>query len=167
MAHFLTNRYAADITWTEKHNHNLEERFADRFAAAFLMPSSVLRLRYSEISEESGKFSPKDLVFLAYSFNVSVEAMGRRLEQLGLLPEGTYDSLVRRGFSVKVANELFGLQASAAGNFIPRLTWLALEAYQRGLLTGGQVADMLGLDRISVRSLAESLLASELDDEVH
>lgn len=163
VAHFLTNRLAADIAWVDSHDRNLEERFADRFAAAFLMPGSMARLRFSEIAGESNRFSPRNLIFLARSFNVSVEAMGRRLEQLGLLLAGTYDSLVERGFSVKIANELFGLHASASSSFIPRLTWLALEAYQMSYLTEGQVADMLGSDRITIRRLSESLLASDVE----
>lgn len=166
LAHFLTNRHAADISWVDRQERNIEERFADRFAASFLMPASFVRFRFGEVYESANKFSPKDLVLLARTFSVSVEATARRLEQLGLVPNGTYESLVEQGFSVRAANELLGLAGSPPENFIPRLTWLVLEAYRKSLLTEGQVAEILDADRLKVRKMISSLLGdSEVEEE--
>jgi hypothetical protein len=148
------------VSWAGGKERSIDERFADRFAAALLMPASVLRLRFSETYDSGDRFSPRNLVFLARTFNVSVEAMARRLEQLGLLLNGTYESLVERGFSVKAANELLGVAEFPAQGFSPRLTWLALEAYQRDLLTEAQVAEMLGSNRLEVRKMIASLFES-------
>jgi Zn-dependent peptidase ImmA (M78 family)/DNA-binding XRE family transcriptional regulator len=164
LAHYLTNRNAVDVAWIQGEGKSLDERFADRFAAALLMPRSTMRLRFQEISDTEGKFSPRSLVFLARSFQVSVEAMARRLEQLNLLPAGTYDSLLDRGFSVKDADEVLGPGEVAGGEFIPYLMTLSLDALEAGYLTEAQVAEILNIDRVAVRRLADSLLLRQAGD---
>lgn len=67
-----------------------EERFAYRFAAIFLMPATDLKRSFVEMVGPYGTTpTDQDLGRLANRYRVSLEAMGRRLEDLELIPEGT------------------------------------------------------------------------------
>ena len=79
------------------------ERFADAFAAAFLMPATSVRRRFLDVVNTTGDFQVADLCRLAHAYFVSVDAMAYRLEKLGLVPKGRAELLkesklpVRRG----------------------------------------------------------------------
>ncbi|MBE9512453.1 MAG: ImmA/IrrE family metallo-endopeptidase [Chloroflexi bacterium] len=70
-----------------------EERFAHQFAAVFLMPATDLKKSFVELVGPYGSLpSDQDLGRLANRYRVSLEAMGIRLEDLRLIPEGTTTS---------------------------------------------------------------------------
>jgi hypothetical protein len=96
---------------------------------------------------------------LAGYYFVSVEALARRLEDLGLLPSGTWDRLQRAGFRVREAQSLLGLVAkSEDSHLLPiRYRYLATEAFERGELSEGQYARFLRVDRLEARRIAEEL----------
>jgi len=72
-----------------------EERFAHQFAAIFLMPATDLRKSFVELVGPYGTLpTDQDLGRLANRYKVSLEAMGRRLEDLELIPRGTTDSRI-------------------------------------------------------------------------
>jgi hypothetical protein len=90
--------------------------------------------------------------------------MCRRLEELHLLPSGTWDSLRDRGFSGTLVRQVLGDKASTEESTVPpRLWYLAAEAYRRGLLSEGQIARMLKTDRIELRAMLDVLGAEEGD----
>ncbi len=69
-----------------------EERFANQFAATFLMPAQDLKRTFVDFVGRYGILpTDQDLGKIAKRYGVSLEAMGRRLEYLGLIPEGTTD----------------------------------------------------------------------------
>jgi len=72
-----------------------EERIANRFAAAFIMPAADLReeFRKRQLSET---MTDKELGNLAGRYGASLEAMGRRLEVLGLVHRGFVDNRIER-----------------------------------------------------------------------
>src|SRR3546814_3237083 len=84
--------------------------------------------------------------------------MCRQLERLELLPKGSFDSLKRRGFGVDSVRGVLGdlAPASQKASKNPRLAHLVSSAYRRELVSEGQLASMLGLDRIEVRELIRS-----------
>lgn len=72
-----------------------EERFAHRFAAIFLIPATDLRKSFVELVGPHGTLpTDQDLGRLANRYGVSLEAMGRRLEDLELIPRGTTDARI-------------------------------------------------------------------------
>ena len=72
-----------------------EERFAHSFAAVFLMPASDVRRSFVEMVGHYGTTpTDQDLGTLASRYRVSLEAMGRRLEDLGLILEGTTNARI-------------------------------------------------------------------------
>lgn len=160
-AHFLTRRYQAEITVLAAYRRVPEsERFADAFAKFFLMPSAALSRRFNELKRaRQGAVTPADLVKLADFYMVSFEALVRHLDSLRLLPAGTYEDLIDRGFKVREAQRILELAPHASScELLPlRYRLLAAEAYQKGQITEGQFARFLRLDRLAARELYTSL----------
>jgi Zn-dependent peptidase ImmA (M78 family) len=110
---------------------------------------------YQEFKEVSGKFTPRHLILMAHRWNVSEEAMCMRLEALKLLKRGTWHSLQDRKFGGDLVREVIGEQKSTE-LVPPRLWLLAAEAFAKDLLTEGQLARLLRVDRVRVREIADS-----------
>ena len=73
--HFVSARKAPDMVDLKQGPQTREDRFATYFAMSFLMPASVVRRKFHEMRQESGRFSPRHLILLAHYFCVSEEAM--------------------------------------------------------------------------------------------
>lgn len=158
--HFLTTRYQPDITFqmvTKRNSAN--ERLADAITANFLMPASGLNRRFSEIHRMKGSVNVADICTLAHLYQVSFQAMVRRLEDLKRLPYGTWDRLLVEGFKPRQAQQLLGLQAHEAKiqPFPIRYLQLAVMAYHKEELSEGQLARILDTDRITARTIVEEM----------
>lgn len=165
--HFMSTRLVVDVLEEDQLPTSAEERFATAFAMAFLMPASALRRRFAAILEVDNKFTPRQLVLLAHGFHVSPEAMCRQLERIELLPKGTFESLRERGFNAAFVRGIIGDPAPARQQLLPvtpRLAQLASSAYRRGLVSEGQLARMLSLDRVEVREVLGTFGGGEADE---
>ena len=158
--HFLVYRYKP-IVLIEDYYQRLPERehFADHFALNFLMSNSGLVRRFNDILRTKKKITPADLCTLAHFYDVSVAALSRRLEDRKLLPNGTWDKLRAAGFKVREARQQFELGAiPVQDEKLPaRYQYLALDAFDQGLITEGQFARFLDVDRVEARQIAEVL----------
>jgi Zn-dependent peptidase ImmA (M78 family)/DNA-binding XRE family transcriptional regulator len=164
LGHLIATRTQPDVVDLHAAPQSREERFAAAFAYSLLMPAAFVRRRFAELQQETGAFSPRHLILLAHQLSVSEEAMCRRLEELHLLPSGTWDSLRDRGFSGALVRRVLGDKATQEESTVPpRLWYLAAEAYRRGLLSEGQIARMLKADRIELRTMLDGLGAEEGD----
>ena len=161
-AHFLTTRYMADVHFTHGHWGKLAaERFADSFAKHFLMPRTGVCRRLSDAVQAHQKgVTIGDVMALAHLYRVSAEAMFLRLEELKRLPVGTWDGLrQKRQFRPDQAREALSIPNDPRQPSLPlRYRLLAQSAYdQKELLTEGQLARKLRLDRVSARMELEAL----------
>ena len=155
-AHFVSDRSEADI-YDEAAAVSLtvEERFARRFGYAFLMPSSTVRARFQALVSEATNFDVRALVLLAHQFDVTTEAMCRRLEELELLAAGTWETLKDAGYSNRLEREVLG-DIEPAGRpplVAPRLAYLASRALNEGTLSEGEVCEMLAVDRTQLNGV--------------
>lgn len=168
LGHFLTNRSAVDLVELNESLPGADERFANAFSYAFLMPPPGVRRRFQDIVEADKKFTPRHLILLAHTFHVSVEAICRQLEKLELLPQGSFESLKRRGLNKEsvrgVIGDLAPTDETTPRN--PRLAHLVSSAYRRELASEGQLASMLGLDRVEIRELIDIFGDSDEDELV-
>ncbi len=168
-AHLIVDRYTAGIDYLTVHGRKpANERFAESFAMSFLMPASSVRFQFNEIVNSTGNFQVANLVKLKHHFSVSMEAMALRLENLGLLRSGTWDSLKEKGFPVREAEKRLGLttEVSQEPAYPERYKFLAVHAYERGELTEKEVANYLRCDIWEARRvIQESRLSVEVDDE--
>lgn len=160
--HFLTNRYRAEITFlSERKRQSASERLADSFAENFLMPASGINRRFTELhrSNQSGQITLAQLCTLADLYQASVQALIIRLEKLRRLPSGTWDRLEQEGFKPRRAQQLLDLNAGAKEeSLLPRRYLnLAVMAYEKEMLSEGQLARLLRSDRVSARVLVEEM----------
>lgn len=163
LGHLISTRTQPDVVDLHVAPQTREERFAAAFSYALLMPASLVRRRFTDLQREAGAFSPRHLILLAHQLAVSEEALCRRLEELDLLPAGTWDSLRDRGFSSTIVRNVLGDKIEEAPTVPPRLWFLAAEAYRRGLLSEGQISRMLRASRIDVRMMLDSLGVEDAD----
>ena len=167
-AHFLAHRDRSEVTLMGGYGRiPSAERFADAFAENFLMPPAGLKRRFHEINQSrSGAVTPADFLYLADLFQVSFDAMVRRLENLELVRRHTREKLMNSGFKVGEARQLLGLDSRSpdTGVLPHRFRYLAFEVWRDGELTEGQLARLLRLDRTTTRQLV-SELSRHLDSE--
>ena len=159
--HFLTSRYHSEISMLGVYRRvPAQERFADAFAGCFLMPAAGLKRRFNEMSRAAaGEVTVADVCRIAHYYFASIEAVTLRLEELRLLPGGTWDRLTDRGFRVREAQEQLGLSRRTDGDHLLPLRYqlLAIRSYEEGKLTEGELARLLRVDRVSARRTVQRL----------
>ena len=162
--HFASDRSHADILEGDELSLSIEEQFAKRFGSAFLMPASRVRARFDQIVGLDNRFDVRELILLAHQFGVATEAMCRRLEELTLLPQGSWDSLRDRGFANDLERGVIAEEgASPKPPLIsPRLAYLAATALDRELVSEGQLCDLLAVDRLELREALTPFEAKEV-----
>ena len=159
--HFLTTRYQVEITFLhEKRRHTVPERFADTFAENFLLPATGLNRRFTELNKSNPKgITMAEICHLADLYQVSVQALVLRLENLKRFPIGTWENLAHTGFKPREAQRLLGINADPPiRDVLPK--WymkLAVIAYDEEKISEGQLAKFLRTDRVTARSQVESL----------
>lgn len=153
IGHFIGERFAPEVLLED----NKEEKFADAFAGCFLMPPAALRRRFAENAAANRKFTPRDLILLAHEYGVSLEAGCRWLERLGLLLRGTYDALRKRGLNGDVVQSVVHVDVRSRQAVPTRMLLVAAECMQRGIVTEGQVVDMLAVDRLTLREMLDGI----------
>ena len=124
-----------------------------------------MRARFDQIAGLENRFDVRELILLAHQFGVATEAMCRRLEELTLLPQGTWDSIHDRGYAGDLERGVVGEIAAPpkAPLIPPRLAYLASTALDRELVSEGQLSDLLALDRLELR---EALTPFEADEVI-
>lgn len=158
--HFLVHRYRPTLFVDDMYQRVPEsEQFADAFAAHFLMPTGGLTRRFNEIHRTRSGPTLADLCTLAHYYGVSLAALTLRLEDIRAVPTGTWDKLRASGFRVREAQQQLGLgQLPARDDTLPlRYQYLAVTALEREIITEGQFARYLGVDRLEARRIAEVL----------
>lgn len=158
--HFLAHRRKPVLDFEGQYQRVPEsERLADAYPKYFLMPTSGLLQRFNDMYRAHGKFTPTNLFTLAHYYGVSVEALVYRLEEMELLPSGTWDRLRDRGLKVRKVQQEFGLdEIPQRTDMVPtHYQHLAIEALDQGLITEGRFADFLSVDRLEARRIAEAL----------
>ncbi len=161
--HVIVDRYKPGIDYlTMPGRKPANERFADAFATAFLMPATSVRRRFLEIVNTTKNFLVSDLCRLAHAYFVSVEAMAYRLERLDLLPRGTADHLKESKLPVRAAKEELHLSPHPITDapYPERYKFLAVHAYDQEKITEGQLASFLRCDRVTAREIVQECLTS-------
>jgi len=158
-AHFLVQRYEAEVTILRSESRgSRKERFADAFARAFLMPALGLRRRFNDLMRSVATMTPATLLTLADLYGVSFEALLLRLEDLRLIPVGTWRHLKDNHFQVKEARSLLGLALPSMETALPRrYLGLAVRAYEDALLSEGELTEILHTDRERAREIVEQM----------
>jgi Zn-dependent peptidase ImmA (M78 family)/DNA-binding XRE family transcriptional regulator len=163
--HFLFDRDRPGVDYTKTLQRKPEnERFADAFAAAFLMPDAGVQRRFYEEVERSGDFKVNDLCHMADYFAVSLMAMTLRLESIGLIPRGSWDQISASKVSPQPLKQETGIGAAqdddAPDPYPQRYKLLAVQAFIEEKITEGQLAKLLRCARIEAREIVQQCMTS-------
>jgi len=161
--HFISTRRSPDVLDDNTPEGAREERYANAFARALLMPARAVNQKFQELTAGASHLSRRHVIVLAHMFNVSRETMVRRLEELGTARPGTWDwFVVNKGITDEQARSVLGTmvgddreKADADRPMSLRISMLAEEAWRRGLLSEGQLSRLLHVDRVTVRALLD------------
>jgi Zn-dependent peptidase ImmA (M78 family)/DNA-binding XRE family transcriptional regulator len=167
-AHFLTARDRPEITHVGGYRRVPEnERFAERFAGTWLMPRSGLERRLRELLTERAGLNVADLLVLASEFHVSAQALILRLEDLRFLPAGEWDRISATRVDLVTAHRLLSLPEPVQDvrRFPRRYVLLALDAYQKELITERELSEYLEMDRLSVRELLATIAEADIESD--
>jgi Zn-dependent peptidase ImmA (M78 family)/DNA-binding XRE family transcriptional regulator len=161
LGHLVATRGDAEVYEVDELESSREEKYANAFARGFLTPAQAVRQKFEEVTAGASSLTRRHVIVLAHNFHVSREALVRRLEELQLTKKGTWDWFVQNGnITDEQARQVLGdsvhrdsLKEDSARAVSLKTSLMAFEAAERGLLSEGQIARLLHLDRIQVRDL--------------
>lgn len=162
--HLIATRHKPEVLHSGEEENTREERYANAFARALLTPARAVKQRFADVTAGADKLTRKHIIVLANYFLVSREAMVRRLEELALTKSGTWDWFEANGGITDeqarqvLGDQLFmdGAKAEADRPTTLRLNLLAAEAVRRDLLSEGQLARLLRLERVELRAMLDA-----------
>ena len=165
LGHFVSTRRKAEILHADEEENSREERYANAFGRAFLTPARTVMQRFREITAGASRLTRRHVILLAHVFGVSREAIVRRLEELALTKPGTWDWFAANGSITdaqarQVLGDLIPLDMDKQDADRPttlRLNLLAAEAWRQDLLSEGQLARLLHLDRLGLREILDNV----------
>ena len=161
--HLVSTRRQPEILQNDTPETSREERYANAFGRAFLTPPRAVMQKFHDVTAGSDRLTRRHVILLAHFFGVSREAMVRRLEELGLTKLGTWDWFEDNGgITDEQAQQVLGdlrvpdtQKADADRPTTLRLNLLAAEAHRQELLSEGQLARLLHLDRTELRGILD------------
>ena len=165
LGHFVASRQVPEVLYRDGQENSREERYANAFARAFLTPARTVMQRFQDVTQGATHLTRRHVIVLAHAFGVSREAMVRRLEELGLTKPGTWDWFEGNGgITNEQAKQVLGDTAvaepvDAKSPTTLRLSLLAAEAWRKELLSEGQLARLLRLDRVQLREILDGVEA--------
>ena len=163
----------AEILYRNDKSNSREERYANSFGRALLTPARAVMQKFEEVTAGSNKASRRHIIVLAHYFGVAREAIVRRLEELSLVRPETWDWFqANGGITDEQARQVLGDLAvpdvakgrsRSADNSAPEPPRSG--SRQTGVLSEGQLARLLRVDRIELRDILtnEELEGSEGD----
>lgn len=165
LGHFISTRHNADLFDENIREGARAERYANAFARAFLTPVRAVMQKFQEVTAGSPLLTRRHIIVLAHFFGVSREAMVRRLEELKLAKSGTWDWFEENGgITDAQARQVLGdadltdiHRADFSQRISLRLGALAEEVWRQDLLSEGQLARLLHLNRVEFREFLDQL----------
>jgi len=169
IAHFISTRRQAEVLTEDEQFISREERYANIFQRCFLTPGREVRQRFAEITAGQSHLLRRHVILLAHAFGVSREAIVRRLEELELARQGTWDWFVSQGgITDNDVREVLGelsdrpsYASLAQGLVPPRLALLAREAWKLDIYSESQLARMLQVDLHGIREVLDGVEREE------
>ena len=176
LGHFIGTRHAPETFEDNERFTSREERYADSFARSFLTPSDCFTDTFKRFVGNSDRIERDHVIRLAYKFGVSEEFCVRRLEELELVKKGTWDWFQsNKQITPKNVLEVLGVafkehdpaKAEAKQPISHRVGVMATRAWEQELLSEGQLVELLGLDRITLRTIFnENQSEEETTDDI-
>ncbi len=159
---YLLDRLEADVTRHDRHDKGDQKADASAacFARSFLMPRTAVERYLFALQRRHGlDVTPAEIASVAGFFVVPTDTAAARLAELGRIRTGAFDRLGWEGREVEEAPAAYAEnRANEAVEFPVKYVMLAIGSFAKGLLSEGQLADLLHQDRLSVRGTVEDFL---------
>lgn len=171
LGHFEGTRQNPEVLEEDEKFLSRDERYANAFGHSFLTPEQCFSNSFFHLKELTGKVTRRLIILLAHQYNISRQACTMRLEELGLAKKGTWDWFQQNGgITDEQAKEILGEDAErfdlakidANRKLSHRMSWMAHSAWKQDLMSEGQLADLLKIDRLQLREIIDEI---ELEDE--
>lgn len=165
MGHMLRDPEAGDVLDDSESLNRAEEIFPESLTTEFLLPAVGVQKRFTDKCR-AGRFTPVDLFSLARHFEVSFQAMTLRLEDLRLLPKGSYDKITKSQIRPRdlARHEPHPLPSAPRRKLPERYVALAVAAYDQEKLSEGELAKYLDTDIADARRVFQEHRKIRLDD---
>lgn len=165
LGHFYLMRRRAGILTEDSIPNSREERYANHFARCFLTPAREVKERFASITAGQSHFTRRHVILLAHQSGVSREAIVRRLEELSLVKEGTWNWFMSNGgITDEQERQVLGYLPERHVNVVlsgrlvpPRLGLLVREVSKRNLYSEGQLTRLLSLSHYEVRKILDGV----------
>lgn len=179
LGHFIGTRRNPEVLETDEKFVSRDEKYANAFGHAFLTPRESFTdsfERWKEVNA-SDKVTRRVVILLANQYNISRESCVRRLEELSLAKKGTWEWFQENGgITDKQATQVLGdvalrsdpAKSEAERPLSHRMSLMAHAAWKRGLMSEGQLAELLKLGRVKLRGIIDEieLEEDEADDNL-
>jgi Zn-dependent peptidase ImmA (M78 family) len=172
VGHFVGTRQVPELLEDGEQFLSRDERYANAFGRAFLTPRKSFSESFKQLTAGAAMLSRRHVILLAHQYNISREACVRRLEELELLKKGTWEWLkTKGGIKDYHAREVLGdaadridvAKTDASRPVSHRISLMAHTAWKRGIMSEGQLAELLRMRRVEVRELIDQI---ELEESV-
>ena len=175
VGHFFGTRRNPEVLEEDERFLSRDERYANAFGRAFLTPSESFEESFRQLKDITGKITRRLIILLSQQYNISRQACGLRLEELGLAKKGTWDWFEKNGSITEdhvrevlgeMANRPDPAKSDADRPISHRMSLMVHAAWKRALMSEGQLADLLRVRRVELRKIIDQieLEESETDD---
>lgn len=170
LGHFYGTRQNPEVLEDDEKFLSRDERYANAFGRAFLSPSESFSESFRRLEEITGKVTRRLIILLAHQYSISRQACTLRLEELGLARKGTWAWFDNNGGITDLqAQEVLGetgsfreAERSDADRIIShRMSLMAHAAWKRELMSEGQLAELLKIGRVELRSVIDQIELEE------
>ena len=175
LGHFYGTRSTPEVLEEDERFLPRDERYANAFGRALLTPAESFGESFRQLKEITGKTTRRLIILLSQQYNISRQACGLRLEELGLAKKGTWDWFEKNGSITEdhvrkvlgeMANQPDPAKTDADRPISHRMSLMAHVAWKRDLMSEGQLAELLRVGRVELRNIIDQieLEESETDD---
>jgi Zn-dependent peptidase ImmA (M78 family) len=174
LGHFVGTRSAPEVLEIDEQFLSRDERYANAFGRAFVTPRKSFEASFRQLTAGADRLTRRHVILLAHQNNISREACVRRLEEIGLVKKGTWGWFeANGGIKDEQAREVLGAAADrpdaakddANRPVSHRMTLMAHAAWKRGIMSEGQLAELLKVRRVELRNLIDQIELEESDTD--
>lgn len=174
VGHFYGTRQIPEVLEEDEKFLSRDERYANAFGRAFLTPAESFSESFRQLKEITGKTTRRLIILLAQQYNISRQACGLRLEELGLAKKGTWAWFENNGgITDEHVREVLGemtdrrdpAKSDANRPISHRLSLMAHAAWKRELMSEGQLAELLKVSRLGLRGIVDQIELEERETD--
>lgn len=174
IGHFYGTRQTPEVLEEDEKFLSRDERYANAFGRAFLTPAESFSESFRQLKEITGKTTRRLIILLAQQYNISRQACGLRLEELGLAKKGTWAWFENNGgINDHHVREVLGeiddrrdpAKSDADRAISHRMSLMAHAAWKRELMSEGQLAELLKVGRVELRGVIDQIELEERETD--